>query len=150
MRGQRLQRPFGTRTTAHTPFTPTATHHSIYISEQVLTHTNSTASANQFLQGACVPTELLPRQAMCMLFGLLSLLLAGSARSAGWDRSDAFGSAWSQGCRDKFPDCIDRALDNGCIYNSFSMRSYCPATCLVQSCTNEGSVKVGRLQKKKK
>lgn len=42
-------------------------------------------------------------------------------------------------CVDHLPDCEERAVDNGCLYDAYTMRTFCSATCNVERCSGSGS-----------
>ncbi len=66
----------------------------------------------------------------------------GAARLG--DRSDSF-IGYTEGlagaCEDRIDECPQLAHENGCIYNAFQMRKFCPTTCGVTRCVH-GAKKV--------
>ncbi len=47
-------------------------------------------------------------------------------------------------CSDKLPDCLLREVGNGCLYDAFTMRQFCPATCNIERCSGLGFKVEGR------
>ncbi len=41
-------------------------------------------------------------------------------------------------CADQLDDCLPRSVDNGCLYDAFTMRRFCPSICNIPRCTSEG------------
>jgi hypothetical protein len=79
-----------------------------------------------------------------LLISLVSPALAENVDLA--TRNEAFinykeGPGPSQ-CTDRLPDCHDRAIGNGCSYNAFVMRTFCPVACDHERCSHRGTRRV--------
>jgi hypothetical protein len=77
-----------------------------------------------------------------LLVSLISPALAENVDLAA--RNDAFIN-YKEGpsqCTDRLPDCHDRAIGNGCAYNAFVMRTFCPVACDHERCSHRGTRRV--------
>ncbi|KAL6755522.1 hypothetical protein V8C86DRAFT_2676453 [Haematococcus lacustris] len=73
-----------------------------------------------------------------------SVLIAAAAALSSDDRDGAFVGYHEKvaGCLDRMEDCPARALGNGCAYDPFNLRSFCPVACDLEKCSHRGHKKV--------
>ncbi|GAX79908.1 hypothetical protein CEUSTIGMA_g7348.t1 [Chlamydomonas eustigma] len=78
------------------------------------------------------------------VFCLTSILLCiynNVCATTSLDRDHAFigySERTSVRCTDKLPDCMERAVGNGCLYEAFHMRLLCPYSCNIKRCSTQG------------
>ncbi|KAJ9521686.1 hypothetical protein QJQ45_015390, partial [Haematococcus lacustris] len=72
------------------------------------------------------------------------VLIAAAAALSSDDRDGAFVGYHEKaaGCLDRMEDCAARALGNGCAYDPFNLRSFCPVACDLEKCSHRGHKKV--------
>ncbi len=75
---------------------------------------------------------------------LLTVALIGAAwRIAASGRTDAFiGYTEQATCRDRLPNCKEKAKQGACLQDPYAVRTFCPLSCAVTKCLASGTLRV--------